>query len=244
VKARPWKLGLVSLLMLSLVGLSGPAMAQELEEEEEAGLPELDDDDPMYWAQMRDVYTMQRRAFLKEGRFALSAYAGLIPNNIFEQYFPLGLRANYYILENIGLELSSSYAFRRSTDLRPILTEDSGINARDVLIGDKQVSHTVFGVQWSPAYGKFALGDSGLFYFDLNVFGGAGMVVVQTESEFNAPPDTTVKPEGVIGAGAAIFLGQHAGLRVDFRQFVFQKVEGIGGVANPSEVSVGFSWFF
>lgn len=246
MKARQLKFSLwATMLAIFLAGFSQPALAMSSDEEQAgSGLPDRDESDPLYWAEMRGIHTVQQRSFLKEGRFALSLYAGMIPNNIFEQYFPLGLRANYYILENIGVELSTSYAFRRNTDLFDIVQDEDGIGGSNVLIGDTQVSHTTFGVQWSPAYGKLAFYDSGLLYFDMYIFGGAGVAVTQTQSEINAPLDTTAKPEGVLGAGLALYMGNHAGVRVDFRQFVFAKVEGVGGAATPSEVSLGFSWFF
>ena len=246
VKARTKRISLWSLLLVALlVGWSAPVFAQGVAEEEESdGLPTRAEDDPMYWAQMRDIYTIQRRAFLKEGRFSISLYGGMIPNNIFEQYFPVGLRANYYVLENIGLEVASSYAFRRRTTLESMVLDSNGIGSNSVLLGDIQVSHSSLGVQWSPVYGKFAFNNTGLFYFDMYVLGGAGIVVVQTESQVNVDAGTTAKPEGVIGAGMAVFMGEHLGLRLDYRQFVFQKLEEIGGAANPSEVSLGVTWFF
>lgn len=244
--------------LFALISVS-PAMAQgdlsapgvgdddvdEEELEQESSLPELDDDDPMYWAQMREIYTMQQRPFLKEGRIAATFYGGLIPNNIFEYYFPVGLRLNYYLMENIGLEVSSSFNFSYETHLNDIVEDEQGINAENrPLIGDSQVSHTTAGVKWSPVYGKFTFFDDNLFYFDMFAFGGAGMAVVQTQTDHGTDPSTTVKPEGVLGAGFAVYAGQHAGVRIDYRQFVFQKHEDIGGVANPSEISLGFSWFF
>ncbi len=242
------------LIALFVFMAASPAVAQgdaaepdEEELEEEGSLPDLDDDDPMYWAQMREVYTMQQRAFLKEGRFAATLYGGLIPNNIFEQYFPVGMRLNYYVLENIGLELSGSYNFQRRTRVNEIVADEEGISAQEEpLVGDIQVSHITTGVKWSPVYGKFSAYDS-LFYFDMYAFGGAGVVVSQTPSDFGPEDETigtTAKPEGVFGAGLAVYAGQHAGLRVDYRQFIFQKVDPPGGVANPSEISLGFSWFF
>ncbi|TXD38917.1 outer membrane beta-barrel domain-containing protein [Lujinxingia vulgaris] len=235
---------------LTLALLATPALAQEAaapaaegaEVAEDDGLPELDEDDPMYWAEMREVYVMQQRAFLKEGRFALTLYGGIIPNNIFEQYLPLGVRANYFLLENIGLELAGSYAFRRDTQLRDTLRDESGADAQEVLIGDGQASHVNFGVMWSPVYGKLAYYNDRIIYLDMNIFGGAGMVVAQTQSDFNSGRSTTAKPEGVLGAGIALYLGEHASVRADYRQFIFAKVNG--GVAKPSEVSLGFSWFF
>ena len=248
-KSRPW----LVLIALAILTFSAPAVAQEGAEQEgeveDTGLPEVDEDHPLYWAQMREIYTMQQRPFLKEGRFAATLYAGIIPNSIFEQYFPVGVRLTYYILENIGIEGSSSYAFRRSTTVNQIVVDQTGIAAAgDVLVGDTQESHTTVGVKWSPVYGKFSFYDSRIIYFDMYAYGGAGLLVATTQTDYGDPaedPDIVsrdFKPEGVLGAGMAIYLGDHLGLRLDYRQFIFQKVDD--GVANPSEISLGLSWFF
>lgn len=204
----------------------------------------LDPDDPLYWAKLRDVYTVQKRAFQKQGRLAVTVYGGLIPNNAFEKYIPIGLRINYFILENLGLELASSYAINIETGLESVIREPQGAGAQQILVGDTQLSHTNFGVVWSPFYGKTAFYNSALNYFDFYLFAGAGLVITETVPDFNEEPESDFKPEGALGAGLAYYLGDNAAVRIDFRQFVFQKVEGVGGVANPSEVSLGLGWFF
>ncbi len=233
-------------LVVCLLMAAAPALAQEVKSEAAAteNAVAADSSNPLYWAQMREVYTVQKRAFEKEGRFALSVYGGVIPNNIFEKYFPLGLRANYYVLENIGLELAVAYAVKSTTSLKATIQDSEGVNAQDILIGDSQVLHTNFGLVWSPFYGKMAFYDKGPVYFDVFLVAGVGMVATQTQRDFNEPFETAFKPEGVLGAGAALYFGEHLGLRADFRQFVFEKVAGVGGVANPSEISLGVTWFF
>ena len=118
----------------------------------------------------------------------------------------------------------------------------SPTSAEQVLIGDEQLSHTNFGVVWSPFNGKTAFYSKALNYFDLYLFAGAGVVVKQTQTDFNSEKSLSVKPEGALGGGLAFYLGSNALVRLDFRQFVFEKI--IGGVANPSEVSLGFGSFF
>jgi outer membrane beta-barrel protein len=204
--------------------------------------PEVDPDADNYWSKVREVYTVQKRPFEKVNRLSVTLYGGLIPNNIFERYYPVGLRLNYFILENIGLELAGSYAFTQKTPVNDVAGESSGINANDIRIGDSQVSHSNFGIVWSPFYGKSALYDEDIGYFDLFVMGGVGLAVTQTRQQINQPPETTAKTEGVLGAGLAWYFPDHAAVRLDYRQFVFQKVTG--GVANPSEVSLGATWFF
>lgn len=227
---------------------------------------DMDPSDPLYWSTMRDVYSLQQRSFQKNGRFALSLYGGVIPNNIFESYIPVGIRLNYFILENIGIELSTSYNFSYNKGLEGKITEQSGVSAQQVLVADQQVAYAFdfdnpakdrdgidvgklfvpsrvnFGVVWSPFYGKTSFYSSALNYFDLYLFAGAGLAITQTTPDFNAPKEADIKPEGALGAGMAFYFGQHATVRLDFRQFVFAKVNG--GVANPSEVSLGLGYFF
>ena len=202
----------------------------------------LDPADKLYWANLRDVYTMQKRAFQKDGRFAVTVYGGVIPNNIFERYYPVGVRLNYFILENLGLELAGSYAFSADTGLQETLQEEQGIGVTSVLLSDTQVSHTNFGVVWSPFYGKTAFYVDALNYFDLYLFAGVGLVITESIPEANSEPERALQPEGALGAGLAYYLGEHLSLRFDFRQFVYQ--DDVGGTANPSEASLGLGWFF
>ncbi len=212
------------------------------EDAEEDPLAKLQPDDKLYWSTVRNIYTLQQRRFRKSHRFGVTVYGGLIPNNIFEQYVPVGLRLNYFILENIGIELAGSYNLKTKTGLENQIREENGIGAGQVLIGDTQVSHTNFGIVWSPFYGKAAFYNSGLLHFDLFLFAGAGMVIAETTPNFNAKAEREIKPEGALGGGIALYFSDHFAGRMDFRQFVFQKV--VGGVANPSEVSLGVSFFF
>ncbi len=198
----------------------------------------LDPNDPLYWSKLRGIETVQRREILKEGRFGFTAYAGLIPNNIFEQYFPVGGRINYFVLENLGLELSGNYAFDSDTGLIATLEDDQGVGATAVQLGDRQRGHVNVGVMWSPAFGKMAWRNKSLNYFDFYLLGGAGTVFKSTQAVIGSDEET-IRPavEGTLGAGMFFFLSQRVSLRVDFRQFIFTKVTG--GVANPSEVSLG-----
>lgn len=209
-------------------------------EQEEAQRP--DPSDPLYWAEMRDVFTVQKRPFIKEGKFSATVYAGIIPNNIFEQYFPLGMRFNYFILENIGLELSGSYSLKSESGLGDTVTDPQGIGAQDFLIGDTQRIHSSLSVLWSPFYGKTSFYNSALNYFDIYVAAGAGVVVTETQPDFNTPTTSDTNVKGVLGAGLAYYFGQHVALRLDYRQFLYNTQTG--GLTKASEVSLGGSLFF
>lgn len=247
------------LLMVVMLLFSGTAFAEEeaakVDDMETALLVEgdgggeeavaevLDASDPLYWSKMREVYTYQKLGHTKKGRFAIAIYGGVIPNNAFEVYIPVGIRLNYYVLENLGIELASSYDIAIATTLEGVLSDKRGASAKGVLLGDSQVSHTNVGVVWSLLTGKSSWFDTAINNFDLYLFGGIGLVIAQTYRDFGvAKPDTEFKVEGAIGAGINYFIGDNLHLRLDYRQFVFKKV--VGGVANPSEISVAMGWMF
>lgn len=247
---RSKMLALSAFLTLSLGGQAlyaqGPAASDAKADQQggfkvvDEGGQELKSEDPTYWSTVRGIETIQKRPVLKEGRLAVTAYAGMIPNNIFEQYFPIGLRVNYFILENLGLELSGSYALSNETTLNDYVNDDKGINATGLLLGDRQISHINFGVTWSPIFGKTAFRNKSLNYFDMYLLGGAGVVIKKTQQDFNTPESVGGSVEGVLGAGMMYYFNENIGLRADFRQFIFAKASK--GVANPSEISLGFMY--
>ena len=70
-----------------------------------------------YWAEKRDVRVIQKRLYQKDGRIELTPFFGTVPNDEFNLYFPTGLRATYFISEDIGIELFGSYMFHMDSDL-------------------------------------------------------------------------------------------------------------------------------
>ncbi|MEM1350634.1 MAG: outer membrane beta-barrel domain-containing protein, partial [Myxococcota bacterium] len=202
---------------------------------------ELDLSTPTGSADTRGIFTVQPRPMQKVERLAATAYIGTIPNNIFEQYFPVGVRLNYYILENLGVELAGSYAVRSDPGLTETIEDPRGVGADGVLLGDRQISHFNFGLTWSPFFGKTSFLNQGVSYFDAFVFAGVGAVVKESQVDFGTPANTGISPEGVLGLGLMYLLSQDISVRVDFRQYIFQSVRG--GTATPSEVSLGFTYF-
>jgi outer membrane beta-barrel protein len=223
------------------VAEQAPAPSEAPPAEAAKGPAVSEDDETMEWAKRRGVETVQKRAVQKVDRLSATVYTGMIPNNIFERYYPVGLRLDYYILENIGVELSGAYAFASDTGLIDELSDPQGTGATGVLLGDSQLAHFNFGVTWSPVFGKTSFLNGAINYFDIYLFAGFGLLVKQTEKQFGAPKTTGATPEGALGAGMSFFLSNDWAMRLDYRQFIFQK--GTGGVANPSEVSLGLSYF-
>ncbi|MBN1946873.1 MAG: outer membrane beta-barrel domain-containing protein [Bradymonadales bacterium] len=193
-----------------------------------------------YWAAQRDIRIIQHRLFEKVGRHQITLFGGVIPNDPFMDYYPIGLRYNYYLLESLALELAGSFigdVFRAESELNTFL-DDHGVT---VTLLDRQWWRAHFGVNWSPFYGKLAFLGLKLAHFDLNLHAGFGILEVHSLSEDRLREDVEYKPEGSLGAGFNFYLTDMFSVCIDYRQYIFEKAGG--GVSNPSEITLGFSIF-
>ncbi len=211
---------------------------------EELGLGSVEKDLDLYWGGKRDVSVVQKRLFAKDGRMEFSLFAGVIPNDPFLTYLPVGGRFNYYFLESIGLEIAASYVgsgLQFESELTTFLKNQRNIRANVDLL-DIQQFRAGAGVVWSPFYGKLALLQRKLSHFDINLMAGFGALQVESPPVNGiGEPESKFEIEGTLGAGFRFFLTDTVTLRVDYRQFIFQKVNG--GVATPSELTLGVSFF-
>ncbi len=250
-------------LMMLLMGLATPAMAQDDsgepveagEEGEGAGTPlpsngeefgtgSIEGDLDLYWGGKRKVEVVQKRLFNKDGRMEFSLFGGIIPNDPFVTYIPVGGRFNYYFLESISLEVAGSYVgpgLQIDSDLSTFLKNEDKIQANVELL-DVQQWRAGAGVSWSPFYGKMAFLQRKLSHFDISLTTGFGVVQLESPPEDGVgDPETPLRVEGHFGAGFRFFLTESVTLRVDYRQFIFQKTNN--GVATPSEITFGVSFF-
>lgn len=199
-----------------------------------------------YWGKKRDVAVVQKRLFAKDGRLEFTVFGGVIPNDPFLTYIPVGGRFNYYFIESLSVEVAGAYTgegVRIESDLATFLKNNPDIKANVDLL-DKQIWRANAAVVWSPFYGKMALANANLSHFDINLVAGLG--VVQTESpprhsSISTQTQTEIKPEGTLGAGLRFFMTESVTLRLDYRQGIFQKIGG--GVSKPSELTLGLSFF-
>lgn len=208
-----------------------------------AAEPTREEDMDAFWADQRRVRVLQRRLFQKDREFYLSLHVGAIPNDPFLKYWPIGLRAGYWLSEQVGLELGGSYigsALAGNTDLRSFLDERGEVSVflRDVNLWRANVT-----ALWSPMYGKFSFAGRKLAHFDWFFGAGFGVVGVENPIEGNfGVNETEIKPEAILTTGWVLHLHQHWAMRLDYRQHIFQKDSG--GVSLPSEFSLGASYYF
>lgn len=230
------------ILLVALGATIGGERVATAQESGDAVAPTEEGDLEAIWAERRTVRVIQRRLYPTDGEFQLTLFVGSIPNDPFVNYWPIGLRAGYWLSESIAVELHGSFMgdiFKKDTELAQFL-EAENVNP---FPRDRQLYRAGANVLWTPLYGKFSFLGTKLAHFDWYI--GAGVNVVGTENP--AEGDTTstftsIAPEASIITGWNLHLHERWALRLDYRQGILPR-DG-GGVAYPSEISLGASVFF
>lgn len=232
---------------------AGVALGQEVEDEgpmdppvedtRSLGLGSVERDLELYWGGKRDVSAVEDKLYRKAGRLELGLQAGLIPNDPFYTYIPVGARVGYFFGESLGVEVGGVWhgsALQSASELTTFLVDARGVTEENDLRDIQQWRASAV-VVWSPFYGKMALLDDYLSHFDINLAAGLGVVQTESPTVDRDGTQTEIKPEGALGAGFRFFLTDWFALRLDYRQGIFQKVGG--GVSTPSELTLGLSFF-
>jgi outer membrane beta-barrel protein len=225
----------IFLSILSMSFLFGsPVSAQE----------ELDDSDcqglsyDMCWAKRRSIRVIQKRTYLKEGKWEFTVNTGIIPNDDFWVYIPAGLAVTHFISEDVGLELEATYTTEVQTALKDKLVQAGlTVNLPQYL----QYRTTLNGL-WSPVYGKVGFLSSQLYEYDMNLVFGAGLMGTQTTlDQEGKQTEHTPTFTAEVGAGFRFWMNEAFALRIGYRHY-FYAAKG-GGFSKPAEFSIGFSYF-
>jgi outer membrane beta-barrel protein len=219
---------LMALAVFAVVALVASPVAAQEEPTEDDDVPEgplseqLDD----YWSVDRDVDAIKNKMFRREGRVAVGLYGGIMSSEPFFWYSPVGLRVDYYLSDNFGLELEGSYMgaknlLRHDTDLTGFVrNEKPGFDeSSDALDIFKWRAHAL--AVWSPFYGKLALLQRKLAHFDLNLAAGFGAVSIERPNKTRTDSQGIVTPEFVFGGGVQFFANNHITIRFTGRGYVY-----------------------
>ncbi len=226
--------GMIGFLVLVAMALNiAPAFAEEKSQ--------LDTYLDKYWGDKRKVKVIQKRLFEKQGRIALTPHFGVIPNDEFFNYVPLGLRVGYFISEDLGLELWGQYLFSMKSDLEAFLNDEFFIKTTtpQVLLWNSGLNGL-----WSPIHGKLGIFTKKLWHFDFHLAFGAGAIgtTVRTRKEGGAKK-SRVDVAGNIGVGARMYVIDWGAVRVEYRHFFYAATDEVGGVSFPAEITFGFDFF-
>jgi outer membrane beta-barrel protein len=149
------------------------------------------------------VKAVQRKGFLKRGRFEVTPVFAVTVNDAFYQKFGGGLRLAYNVRDSFAVagrfvtyrkpELSDP----RSWEPSPIRTDNgrAGKIAFDGQLLQSQIyDQLMLGGIWSPVYGKISFREKQIIHFDLFLSAGLGIVWTAT-SEGDAERDRFEHPD-------------------------------------------------
>jgi len=201
----------------------------------------------------RIIKTIQKKNFLKLGRFELTPDIAFVTNDPFLNRYIVGASLGYHFTEIFEVEANLGFS--------PDLGEADWKPLTSQLVENNHVSPdlsplTLFGsgsFLFSPIYGKVAVGHR-IINFD--IFGLFGMGAVLTSDDLEAlqaedEPDAIATanqthPTTNFGGGLRVILGESVALRVEGRSLVY--IETVSSVTlemkNNFILQGGVSFFF
>ena len=207
----------------------------------------LDREFDLYWAEKREVRNIHKRLFLKESRHEFSLYFGVVPNDDFFTYLPLGLKYDYYFSEDFAIEVAGSYFFKFNRDLKDFLeTEILTGGQIDVQLPQYLVWQAGAGVLWTPFHGKVGIFDTKLGHFDFGFFLGIMALGTEVEKEGVSETEGRVDVGGNVGATVRFYVHDYIALRLDYRHYFYNARDADDnsrGLSYPMELTFGVSFF-
>lgn len=200
------------------------------------------------------IKTIQRKNFMKMGRFELSPHAAFVANDPFLNRYIVGT--------GLGYHLTEVFAVEGTVDFAPDLGDGDWKPLTRQLVEENSVSPdiskvTLFGniaFQYSPIYGKVAIVGRDIILFD--IYGTFGMGFARTNDDLEAlqlvgdekamSTEFQTHPTTNIGGGLRIIFGENIAARVEGRSLVY--IETVSGTTlemkNNFILQASASWFF
>ena len=178
----------------------------------------------------RLIKTIQRKKFLKLGRWEASPHLAFVANDPFLNRYIVGTGLAYNVTEIFAVEVSFDFA--------PDLGERDWKPLTKQLVEENHVSPdisklTYFGsltFQFSPIYGKVAMSGRDIINFD--IFAAFGMGVTRTSDDLEALDTEATDDRAVatqhqmhpttnFGGGARIIFDENLAFRIEGRSLVY-----------------------
>lgn len=199
------------------------------------------------------VKAVQRKGFLKRGRFEVAPIFALTVNDAFYQKFGAGLRIAYNLHDSFALAIRgvtyrqpefSNPKKWQPAPIRTDYTREGKIAFGSQLLASQIYDQVMLDGIWSPVYGKVSFLDKHIIHFDLYLAAGFGLVWTATTE----PPRSEKPPIATdLGGGLrfypkdwmAIDLGLMATLYPDRPQASLPAT-----VQKVFAANIGVSFFF
>ena len=225
----------VSIFALGVFGWSSPVQAAG---NIAKGQEVVDSAFDLYWAMNREIRVIQKRRHLKESRIEGNVFSGVIPNDDFWLYFPIGVSGTYFLTETVGVEFQAAYVQASESGLKDFITTES----LKVELPQSLLWHSGVSGVWSPFYGKIGFLASKLIHYDFSMLFGVGAIGTKIYDDNNIETHKKTDIAGNLGAGFRFWLAEDVAVKLEYRHYFYPSE--IGGVSFPVEFLVGGSYFF
>ena len=175
------------------------------------------------------IKTLQRKDFLKLGRFEVSPHLAFVANDPFLNRYIVGAGINYHLTEIFAIEVTLDYSpdFGRA-DWKPLTKQlvDKNSVSPDI---SKMTFAGNASFLYSPIYGKVAVGRK-IIAFDIYGAFGAGATVTNDDLDALQTDDTDQRavatatqthPTTNIGGGARVSFTPNLAARIEGRSLVY-----------------------
>jgi outer membrane beta-barrel protein len=188
------------------------------------------------------VKAVQRKGFLKRGRFELTPILALSVNDAFYQKFGGGLRVAYNVADSFAIAARGLY-------YEPLRTDNVRLGKvafQGQLLTSQLYGQAMIDGVWSPIYGKAAVLGSTIVHFDFFLHAGFGLVWSATSVEpRNEGPHLATDLGGGVRFYPKEWMAFELGLSGTF--YTDRAAEGVPSVVQKIFVAttgVSFFWPF
>jgi outer membrane beta-barrel protein len=185
------------------------------------------------------VKAVQRKGFLKRGRFEATPLLAVQLNDAFYQKFGGGLRLAYHLQDSFAIAARGTYYEPWRTD---------NVRTGKIAFGSQLLVSQVYWQamldgMWSPVYGKSSFLGKSIIHFDLFLLAGAGIVWSATSQEpRNEGPHVAADLGGGLRFYPKSWLAVELGLTGTF--YPDQPIDSVPGtIQKVLAANVGFSFF-
>lgn len=191
--------------------------------------------------------------FIRKGRSELEPMVGISVNDAFFQKYMFGLKYQYHLSDNLGIELGGAFGISMASgNVNICRPEGCGTPDKSQLKGTPGDIGMIVGLgaNWSPLYGKINLMAEKVIHFDTFFMGGLdGIQYKQPVLDLTQDPASTFAFGGHIGVGQHFVFNDFSALRVELRDYVYQGQRAVNGayqshLENQLMLDIGVSFFF
>ncbi len=201
----------------------------------------------LYWGEQRDITNIHKRLFQKDGRHEISIFGGVIPNDDFFVYYPVGLKYDYYFSEDFALEVSGAYLIGVNSELEDFIETTLAPGSYEVNLPQALEWKAGAGVMWTPVYGKFGAFATKLAHFDFGIALGIdvlGTKVAKTGA--TVTEQSRIDVGGNVGATVRFFVWDFIAIRLDYRHTFYNgrnAEDESRGLSHAAEITLGLGFW-